>query len=125
MKTFTIITALTLSTVSIASPHFHHKQANFTVGQIVKTSSGLVAGHAAPTAPEVSEYLGIPYAQAPVGDLRFAAPVKFAGSSLFNASSFVSYANRSLHANTLPLTKVVLGFDMPYCAINRKFFHGR
>jgi hypothetical protein len=72
-----------------ASPPFQHKRA--TVGQIVETSSGVVAGHAATYYSEVSEYLGIPYAQAPMGDLRFAAPVKYEGSSMLNGSVFVGY----------------------------------
>lgn len=72
-----------------ASPQFCCKQANFTVGQIVRTSSGAVVGHKATRYSEVSEYLGIPYAHPPVGDLRFAAPVKYAGSSILNASVFV------------------------------------
>lgn len=90
MKVFTIVTALSLSSASWAFPQSQRSRANFTVGQIVETSSGPVVGHAAPTAPEVSEYLGIPYAQAPMGDLRFAAPVKFTGSSLLNGSNFGS-----------------------------------
>jgi hypothetical protein len=64
--------------------------ANWTVGQVVETSSGAVSGHAASNATGVSEYLGIPFAQPPVGDLRFAAPVTYNGSEAINGSSFVS-----------------------------------
>jgi hypothetical protein len=90
MQVFTVFTALSLPLVW-ASPQFQPKQVNrsFTVGQIVETSSGAVAGHAATNYSEVSEYLGIPYAQAPVGDLRFAAPVKYTGSSMLNGSVLV------------------------------------
>lgn len=91
MQVFTVFTALSLP-LAWASPKFQRcKQAHCTVGQIVETSSGAVAGHAATKYSEVSEYLGIPYAQAPVGDLRFAAPVKFAGSSMLNGSVFVGF----------------------------------
>jgi cholinesterase len=65
---------------------------NWTVGQVVETSSGAVSGHAASNATGVSEYLGIPFAQPPVGDLRFAAPVAYNGSGAINGSSFVSAA---------------------------------
>ncbi|SPQ24842.1 b05a4d56-04e7-4832-8fd7-1777951de8d0 [Thermothielavioides terrestris] len=40
----------------------------------VATSNGPVTGHIAPNTSCVVEYLGIPYAKPPVGDLRFAAP---------------------------------------------------
>jgi hypothetical protein len=64
------------------------------VGQIVQTSSGPVQGHPSPNASEVSEYLGIPYAQPPVGHLRFQPPVTFNGTNTINASKFVSTAPR-------------------------------
>jgi cholinesterase len=65
--------------------------ANWTVGQVVSTTSGAVSGHAASNATGVSEYLGIPFAQPPVGALRFAAPVAYNGSeAIIDASSFVS-----------------------------------
>ncbi|KAH8900887.1 alpha/beta-hydrolase [Thozetella sp. PMI_491] len=53
------------------------RQTSWTIGQTVNTTSGLVHGHAATNTVEVSEYLGIPYARAPVGDLRFQPPVKY------------------------------------------------
>lgn len=68
------------------------RQSNWTVGQTVETSSGRVSGQPAKnaSASEVSEYLGIPYGQAPIGDLRFAAPVRFEGGGALNGSIFVS-----------------------------------
>ncbi|KAL0941190.1 carboxylesterase [Colletotrichum truncatum] len=60
----------------------------WTVGEAVETSSGPVEGHAASGADQVSEYLGIPYAQPPVGNLRFQPPAKYTGSSTINGSSF-------------------------------------
>lgn len=92
MQIFTVITVLSLP-LAWAAPQFQSrecKQTNFTVGQVVNTSSGPVAGHASTKYSEVSEYLGIPYAQPPVGALRFAAPVKYTGSSMLNGSAFVS-----------------------------------
>jgi hypothetical protein len=89
MQFSTVFTALSLP-VAMASPHFQHKNNNCTIGQIVDTSSGPVAGHAATDYPEVSEYLGIPYGQAPVGDLRFAAPMKYTASSMLHGSVYVS-----------------------------------
>jgi hypothetical protein len=63
-----------------------------TAIKTVNTTSGLVSGHASSNASaQVSEYLGIPYAQPPVGDLRFAPPVRYAGSSGINGTNFVCH----------------------------------
>ncbi|PQE19329.1 hypothetical protein CJF31_00009404 [Rutstroemia sp. NJR-2017a BVV2] len=86
----TVLTLLSVPTVW-ASPHAHpHRRqtSNFTVGQTVDTTSGSVTGHAASAYSEVSEYLGIPFGQPPVGNLRFAAPVRYEGSGAINASTF-------------------------------------
>ena len=56
----------------------------------VNTSSGLISGHAATNRTQVLEYLGVPYAQPPVGQLRFAPPQPYSSSQPFNASSYVS-----------------------------------
>lgn len=60
----------------------------FDIGQQVNTTSGIIQGHAAANRTEVSEYLGIPFAQPPVGDLRFAAPEPYRSSLEFDASSY-------------------------------------
>ncbi|KAK0721180.1 Alpha/Beta hydrolase protein [Apiosordaria backusii] len=55
----------------------------------VSTSSGLITGHIAPNTECVMEFLGIPYAKPPVGDLRFAPPQKaFTPDLSYNASAF-------------------------------------
>lgn len=61
---------------------------NWRVGQIVQTSSGPVKGHAAKDADQVSEYLGIPYAQPPIDDLRFQPSVRYNGTDIITASAF-------------------------------------
>ncbi|KAF1987299.1 alpha/beta-hydrolase [Aulographum hederae CBS 113979] len=58
------------------------------IGRGVQTSSGMVVGHASMWKPEVSEYLGIPYAMPPVENRRFAAPEKFMGNGTFMADRF-------------------------------------
>jgi len=63
---------------------------DYIVGAPVKTSSGTVWGHRAPNATSVSEYLGIPFAQPPVGPLRFAAPERYDSERIFNAAKAVS-----------------------------------
>ncbi|KAH8200712.1 hypothetical protein TruAng_005101 [Truncatella angustata] len=61
---------------------------DWRVGQIVQTSSGLIKGHAAKDADQVSEYLGIPYAQPPVDGLRFQPSVRYNGTDTIAARSF-------------------------------------
>lgn len=63
----------------------------WTVGQTVDTTSGSVSGHAASVAGDVSEYLGIPYAQPPVQKLRFMPPLRFVGSGKIEANNFVRW----------------------------------
>ena len=74
---------------SVAVPTFETRQSNWTIGQTVHTESGPVVGHAAPNASTVSEYLGTPFAQPPVGILRFAPPLPYLGKDTVDASAFV------------------------------------
>jgi hypothetical protein len=55
----------------------------------VVTSNGRITGHLAPGMHKTVEFLGIPYAQAPVGRLRFAAPLPLKGKSDYVASDWV------------------------------------
>jgi Carboxylesterase family len=68
------------------------RAANWTVGQVVQTSSGPVSGHPASVNIGVSEYLGIPYAVPPVGDLRWTAPKPFNGTAAINGTNFVWFS---------------------------------
>jgi hypothetical protein len=93
-----ILVSLFDNVISIASdsnPRPHHGKhgdegRDWTVGQEVDTTSGTIIGHAASNVTEVSEYLGIPYAKPPVGNLRFAAPQKFESDQTIDAAAFVS-----------------------------------
>jgi hypothetical protein len=78
------------------------RDAQWHVGQAVRTTSGTIIGHAAKGAPQVSEYLGIPFARAPVGNLRWAAPQQyrndggtFVAANFVSLSSFFSFITRS------------------------------
>lgn len=57
---------------------------------IAHTSNGPILGHIAPNRSSVVEYLGIPYAAPPVGELRFAAPQAYAGHGFQDASTWVA-----------------------------------
>lgn len=62
----------------------------------VETTSGLVKGHPAEGAESVSEFLGIPYAQPPVDELRWRPPVPYTGKSTINGTDYVSWDNLML-----------------------------
>jgi carboxylesterase type B len=57
----------------------------------VETSSGTLIGHPSSNKTQVTEFLGIRYAEAPVGELRFAAPKKYVApaGTVFQASDWV------------------------------------
>jgi hypothetical protein len=55
----------------------------------VVTSNGKITGHLAPGMRNTVEYLGIPYAQPPVGELRFAAPLPLEGKTDYVAADWV------------------------------------
>jgi cholinesterase len=84
----------------------------WSVGQTVKASSGTVKGHASSWKPAVSEYLGIPFAQPPVGPLRFKAPVPLKSDKLLNATSF----GASCPANVDPGKTKSISYDGPFSA---------
>ncbi|KAK0379950.1 carboxylesterase [Colletotrichum limetticola] len=87
----------------------------WTVGQSVTTSSGPVAGHVATGVEQVSEYLGIPYAQPPVGPLRFQPPVKFTGASPINGSDFGHQCMQPANAPTS--LEAILKLGIPASAV--------
>lgn len=93
-----------------ASHAIQATDSNWKIGQMVQTDSGPVYGHAASTAPQVSEYLGIPFAQPPIGDLRFAPPRRYSGSATVNRTAFVS---PSLVCYDCRLTAAIQGFSCP------------
>lgn len=61
----------------------------------VTTSRGRITGHKAPEVEGVYEFLGVPFAKPPVGELRFAPPAKLgpeASRAVFVADKYVSFS---------------------------------
>ena len=96
MKTSFFATVVAAASIIVEAGFANRRASNWTIGQTVKTTSGPVTGHAALNKTEVSVYLGIPYAQPPVGDLRWEPPQKFLGTAPLNGSSFVRSSSKIL-----------------------------
>jgi len=67
----------------------------------VLTTNGKITGHPAPNVRNTVEFLGIPYAQPPIGPLRFAPPLPPDGNVSFVAANWVRLhpASDSWNAN--------------------------
>jgi cholinesterase len=72
----------------IAAIAFLEPTGAWKVGEQVKTTSGVARGRPAQLADEVSEYLGIPYAAPPIGNLRWRPPQKFNGTGDIDATKW-------------------------------------
>lgn len=72
----TLLSLLSLPVASFASPFGAEPRGAYhkVPGLTIKTSSGVVQGFVNETAPDVRQFLGVPYAKPPVGKLRFAPP---------------------------------------------------
>lgn len=86
MRFISILVAAPLAGLAAAasttSPFLPRAASNGTIA----TSSGPVTGR---VVNKVNEYLGIPYAQAPTGTLRFEPPQRFNGTKAISAQNFV------------------------------------
>lgn len=56
---------------------------------VVDTENGPITGHPAKHASDVNEFLGIPFAKPPVGNLRFEPPQLYTEKKPYTASDFV------------------------------------
>lgn len=126
-----ICTFLLLCQVFGGASTYHTKDGlEKRVNVAVQTDSGLVQGHAAPQAPAISEYLGIPYAKPPVGELRFTHPQRYYGDDMINGTNFV----RCSSPKSVARSHSRLGFFVSYlidlyraaptAARSRTQFHG-
>eukprot|EP00090_Calanus_glacialis_P005735 TRINITY_DN14441_c0_g1_i1.p1 TRINITY_DN14441_c0_g1~~TRINITY_DN14441_c0_g1_i1.p1 ORF type:complete len:825 (-),score=167.83 TRINITY_DN14441_c0_g1_i1:160-2634(-) len=72
---------LELVSCSGPPPTNGHSMAGASTGLVINTTSGMVQGHRrqVPDGPEIRTWQGIPYAQPPVGKLRFRPPEKVKG----------------------------------------------
>lgn len=94
------ITALVLGTAVTSSPLTTNTGCNISQYITVPTTSGLVTGHVPSNSDCVVEFLGVPYAQPPVGQLRFEAPVRLnVTSKPFTAANYAADCPHATNIN--------------------------
>lgn len=87
MKSFALALGLLGSVAAVPHPpKWSHRGS--PDGLTIRTTSGTIQGFVNNTAPDVRQWLGVPYAEPPVGDLRFAPPVAKSPSGPINARAF-------------------------------------
>ncbi|KFY03178.1 hypothetical protein O988_01662 [Pseudogymnoascus sp. VKM F-3808] len=80
----------------------------------VTTSRGRITGHKAPQAENVYEFLGVPFAKPPVGELRFAPPAKLgpaSSSAAFVADKFTGGKPVDYPEHTPQFQKIINAFS--------------
>ena len=80
-----------------------YAQCDWTIGQDVNTTSGIVSGNASYYYPEVSEYLGIPFGETTAGSQRWLPPTRYYGTGHINGTSFGAACPQSL-GSSIPIS---------------------
>src|ERR1700742_4833029 len=89
----------------------------WSTGQVVKTSSGSIKGHASAWKSSVSEYLGVPFAEPPVGSLRFMAPKPYKSEKVVNAADFSASCPANIDSKPNATISYGQGFDKTLLSI--------
>jgi carboxylesterase type B len=81
-------------------------------GLIVKTTTGELHGFINQTAPLVRQFLGVPYAEPPVGNLRFAPPQTKAKGHVVKATTFAPSCMQQASNQSTVYTTAVQQFSI-------------
>lgn len=76
----------------------------------IPTTSGEITGFINTTAPNVRQFLGIPYAEPPVNSLRFQPPVRKSDAGPINATSFAPSCKQETSTTATIYTEVMQQF---------------
>lgn len=103
-----------LLTTAAAWPSGEQHQANYKSNElIIPTTSGQVSGKIDPSFPNVRQFLGIPFAKPPVGDLRWAAPQELLQSDVeIEATELPPSCPQFLGTRPGVFTREVLEFNL-------------
>ncbi|KAJ5814938.1 hypothetical protein N7474_006715 [Penicillium riverlandense] len=85
MKTFPFLIVIALLTLNVIAAPTPSPGSTIGTGLLVETSSGPIQGFFNLTAPDVRQFLGIPFAEPPVGDLRFERPQRKQSNGIVDA----------------------------------------
>lgn len=88
MSTILLVNLLVFVSLTSAGSHSQSCSPPTAKYLTVNTSNGPITGHLSTNTSCVIEYLGIPYAKPPIGDLRFAPPQRITAKTPYNAASF-------------------------------------
>lgn len=97
LRSLALLALLRTSEAGVVSLQRHSLQ-----DLVVSTSSGELQGTVEDSAPNVRQFLGIPYAQSPVGDLRFQPPAPYAADG--DARDASAYGPSCLQPGSSSLT---------------------
>ncbi|KAF2875900.1 para-nitrobenzyl esterase [Massariosphaeria phaeospora] len=84
-----------------------------TAGLTIKTSSGVVTGFVNNTTPNVSQYLGIPFAEPPTGPLRWLPAVPKSGNAPIDATAFGNNCPQFISSQATVNSEDATGFMTP------------
>jgi carboxylesterase type B len=103
-----VATSLLLSLTALAAPISTDESTVY--GLLVNTTSGPIQGFVNQTAPDVRQFLGVPYAQPPVGQLRFAPPNDKQANGTVQATAFPPSCMQQFSNSTSIYTAYETGF---------------
>jgi carboxylesterase type B len=107
MMGYCTLLAVSLWTLAVSVQCFGHRHDAFLT---VDTTSGAVHGFINDTAPAVRQFLGIPYAEPPLGSLRFAPPRPKTAHGPIDATHFGNSCMQQFSTNPTIYTEEVPQF---------------
>ncbi|KAJ5638169.1 chlorogenic acid esterase precursor [Penicillium lividum] len=91
---------LFLVTILSALEVFGAPTSSSNTGLLVQTTSGSIEGFFNASAPDVRQFLGVPFAEPPVGDLRFARPQGFKSKGNLKAHKLPNSCMQQFSSNS-------------------------